>query len=274
MGLLSKPLAPLILIVALTSGIPAQPQAPSLPDLLSSPETKWNAAPSPATNTFAQASLNNPAPAGPIGESRETIVSPESPTSQPYLHRIVKVGLGPQPLTGAQKMELAIRTPFSLGAFGSNLFGAGQRHLRNDRPHYGTDSAGFGERLGAAELKQSTDALFSYGIFAAALHEDPHYYVMGRGDGNSYTHRAVYSATRIVLTRKDDGNTGINLAKLAGMAGATALTNTYYPQRDRGAAATTAAYFSNLGISALSLELHEFLPDVMHAIHHKKNPTP
>ncbi|HEX9201044.1 MAG TPA: hypothetical protein VF865_15905 [Acidobacteriaceae bacterium] len=196
------------------------------------------------------------------------------PNSQPYLHRVVKADMGPQPpLTGPQKFDLSLHNSLSLTAFGSTLLGAGEGQLFNSRPHYGTDSAAFGERLGAGELKQVVESIFSYGFFATAFHEDPHYYIMGRSPGHSYGHRAVYAASRVVLTRTDDGNTGINWSKLAGMASATALTNAYYPQRDRGVSPTISAYFSSLGTSALTLELHEFLPDVVHAIHHKKKST-
>lgn len=190
-------------------------------------------------------------------------------TAKPYLHRVVGQGLGPQPLTSGQKIELSFRSRVSFGAFGSSLFGAGERQLLDSRPHYGTDSAAFGERLGAAELKQVTDAFFSYGAYAVAFHQDPHYYVKGRGS-ESYLKRAVYAATRIVLTRTDSGATGVNYAKLLGVATATGLTNTYYPARDVGFSQTVSAYFSTLGTSALTLEIHEFLPDLKHLARHKK----
>ena len=190
--------------------------------------------------------------------------------SQPYLHRVVRAGAGPQPLTSKEKFELSFRSRFSYGAFGSALFGAGERHLFNSRPHYGTDSGGFGERLGAAELKQATESFFSYGLYASAFHEDPHYYRMG--PQTSYVRRGLYSASRVVLTRTDSGRTSINWAKLAGMASATALTYTYYPDRDRSVGESFAAYGSSLASSALTLELHEFMPDVIALIRHRKKP--
>ena len=191
--------------------------------------------------------------------------------TQPNLHRVVKAGAGPQPLTSKEKFEMSLRSRVSYGAFGSALFGAGERHLFNSRPHYGTDSGAFGERLGAAELKQTTESFFSYGLFASAFHEDPHYYRMG--PQTSYTRRGLYSASRVVLTRTDSGKTSINWAKLAGMASATALTYTYYPDRDRSVGESFAAYGSSLASSALTLELHEFMPDVIALIRHRKKPA-
>jgi len=154
---------------------------------------------------------------------------------------------------------------------GTSLLGAGEDQLFNSRPHYGSDSGAFGERLGAAELKQATESFFSYGLYAAAFHEDPHYYVLG--PGHTFKNRAIYSATRVVLTQTDSGNTGINWAKLVGSASAGALTNAYYPPQDRKVGATIEAYASSLGISALSLELHEFWPDLKRKFLHRHGPS-
>ena len=194
-------------------------------------------------------------------------VSSSSPGSGPFLHRVVKPGLGPQDLTASEKFEMAFRSRLSFGAVGSSLFGAGERQLFNSRPHYGTDSGAFGERLGAAELKQVSESFFSYGVYASLFHSDPHYYVMG--PGHPLLHRAVYSASRVVITRTDSGGTNVNWAKLTGMASATALTNTYYPVRDRGVSQSLSAYGSSLASSVLTLELHEFVPDLFAMFKHK-----
>ncbi|HEY5057351.1 MAG TPA: hypothetical protein VII58_14390 [Acidobacteriaceae bacterium] len=186
---------------------------------------------------------------------------------RPFLRRVVPAGNGPEVLTAGQKFELAFRDSIGLGALGSSLLGTGEDYLFNIPPHYGTDGGAFGEHLGAVELTQAMGSLFSYGLYASAFHEDPHYYVMG--PGHSIRHRAIYSATRVVLTQTDAGETRINWAKLAGGASAAALANAYYPAHDREVGPTIGAFASGLGISALSLELHEFWPDVKRMVLHR-----
>jgi hypothetical protein len=195
-------------------------------------------------------------------------VSPIYPSSHPYYHRVIKPGMGPQPLSSGQKFMLAGRASISGMSFASNFISAGWSHLNDTRPHYGTDKAGFGERLGAAKLKQTGENFFSYGIFASAFHQDPHYYIMG--PSHSFKERAIYSATRVFITRTDDGGTGVNWSKLVGMACSNALVNAYYPQSDRGVKPSIQAYGTNLLTTAATLELDEFLPDVIHAVHKKK----
>lgn len=200
-------------------------------------------------------------------QHREGFSGAQSPR-QPMLQRVVPAGMGVQSLTAKQKFELSIHSRLSLEAYSAALFGAVVEQLEDSRPHYGTDKAAFGERLGAASLRQASDSFFSYGLYAALTHEDPHYYVMGRGE--RLEKRAVYAASRIVITRTDAGGHSVNWAKLAGLLSATLLTNAYYPPSDRGPRQTVLAYFSNLGTSAATLELHEFMPDVKRLIrrHH------
>ena len=154
-------------------------------------------------------------------------------------------------------------------SFGSSFISAGWSHLNNSRPHYGSDRAGFGERLGAAKLKASSESLLSYGLWASAFREDPHYYVMG--PTHPVMNRAVYSATRVFITRKDSGSTGVNWSKLIGLACSNALVNTYYPDVDRGIRSSATAFATNIGTTAATNELNEFLPDVLKAVRHKKN---
>jgi hypothetical protein len=166
---------------------------------------------------------------------------------------------------------MSFRSRISYGAIGSTFFGAGERQLFNSRPHFGTDRGAFGERLGAAELNQVTESFFSYGLYASIFHDDPHYYVMGHS--HSYKSRAIYSASRLFLTRTDSGDTNVNWPKLAGVATAIAITNAYYPTQDRGMRESLSAYGGTIGSSILTLELHEFMPDLMAAIRHRKQPN-
>jgi hypothetical protein len=106
-------------------------------------------------------------------------------------------------------------------------------------------------------LKQTTQSLFSYGIYAGLFHDDPRYYVMGRQ--KKIGARVLYSASRLVIAQKDDGRAAINWPKFAGIASATALTNAYYPPSDHGFVNGAAAFGVSLGTSILNNEIHEFI---------------
>jgi hypothetical protein len=268
-------LFPSALILANCLG--AQTPAPPADDLPDHPGLSLmrasSAPPSQSSSSFSTSKdLPGPLADDPATEERiEKVVSPLYPSTRPYMHRVVPLGMGPQPLTGAQKFEMSFRSRFNLNALGSTFFGAGVSHMKNGRPHYGSDKGGFGERLGAAEVHQFTESFFSNGLYPAAFHQDPHYYIMG--PRHPWKERAAYSASRVVLTQNDGGSTRVNWSKLAGMASANALSNAYYPDVDRRFEKSAKAYLFSLGTSAITLEMHEFLPDLFHAIRHKRSGT-
>lgn len=165
-------------------------------------------------------------------------------------------------------MVLSVRNQTRPLALGSWLASSGWSHVMDGRPHYGTDKGAYGQRLGAAALKQSSQSVLVFGVFASAFHEDPRYYVMGRRE--SFKKRALYSASRILITRKDSGQQSVNWAQICGMAGSTALTNAYYPDRDTGWGRSMSSFGMSFITGAASNELREFMGDAIRLIRRKK----
>jgi hypothetical protein len=83
--------------------------------------------------------------------------------------------------------------------------------------------------------------------------------------------RALYSASRLVITQTDDGRAVINWPKFAGIASATALTNLYYPAQDHGFAHCATAFGVSLWNSILNNEIHEFVGDGIRLLRHDRN---
>lgn len=180
-------------------------------------------------------------------------------------HRIIQPGGFAPPLTGIDKIKLSVVSRLSVIEVGSTLISAGISQARDSRPHYGDDAGAFGERFGALALKHFSQALFSYGLFAAALHEDPRYYVLGRT--HSVGSRILYAAERLVVTRNDSGGSGVNFAKLAGLAAGNGITQAYYPQQDRGGTVFIESMGTSLYGTVINNEIHEFLGDLLRAFH-------
>lgn len=253
----------LALLAALGIALGAQAQLSDLPD---SPGAILQAAVQLEGSQLASSTSASSPSDAPVATAP---VSPIYPGHHPFIHRIVPPDAGPQPLSAGQKFELSMRSSISAMSFASSFISAGLDHLDNSRPHYGTDRAGFGERLGASKLKSTSDSIFSYGLWASALHEDPHYYIMG--PSHSVGHRVVYSATRVFITRKDSGGTGVNFAKLLGLASSNALVNAYYPDRDQGFQKSLTAFATNIGTTAATNQIDEFLPQLIKAVRHRKS---
>ena len=99
------------------------------------------------------------------------------------------------------------------------------------------------------------------------LHEDERYYAMGTGPK---LHRAVYAATRVLITPNYSGHNTFNAAEIFGRAGAQAISTTYYPSADRTAVNLSEKLAWSLGRDALTNTFREFWPDIaVHVLHRK-----
>jgi hypothetical protein len=195
----------------------------------------------------------------------------EADMPPPPMHKFtlsVRPGQTPPRLSAGDKVALSLRRQVTVGALSSWLVSAGWSHLRDSRPHYGTDSAGFGERLGGAALRQTTQSFFIHGVFNNIFHDDPHYYILG--PTHPFKKRVIYSATRVFLVRKDNGQTGVNYPLFAGVASAAALTNAYYPSRDRSIERTVSSTFSSLALRMGTNQIIEFSQDIRRRLHRKR----
>lgn len=196
-------------------------------------------------------------------------VNPQMPIASRWATVIAPGQQAPE-LTGKDKFWMGARDSVSLTSMAGWLASAGWSHLLDNSPNYGTDKGAFGQRLGAAAIRNISEDIFSTSVMAPAFHEDPRYYRMG-SRGHSLTQRAVYAATRVFITRSDSGSATVNLALLTGNLEAAALTNTYYPARNRTARRTMLTFGTSLGGSALGFGVKEFLDDALEIAHLKKS---
>jgi hypothetical protein len=163
------------------------------------------------------------------------------------------------------KVLLGFRDLYNPYTIGTIVVAASYSHLANGQPNYGTNSGAFGQRVGAAFLRDSTEGIFTDAVFAPLLHEDPRYYVEGSEYG--VKHRAIYALTRPFLTRTDSGHSTINGSLLLGYAGASALSYTYYPQINRNFHDTAATFGGSLGGAALGFIITEFGSPLLEKLH-------
>jgi hypothetical protein len=145
---------------------------------------------------------------------------------------------------------------------------AGWEQIWNDSPNYGTDAGAFGQRLGAAALRATSEGIFSNSLFAPLFHEDPRYYVMGAG--HPFFKRLVYAGTRVLVTRSDSGHQKPNFSLLAGNAAGSALTIEYYPAKNTTFSEVAQTFGGSIGGSALGFVVDEFIVDALIDLHLKK----
>ena len=171
--------------------------------------------------------------------------------------------------SGRDKVVASFRSTISPYSLGGELISAGYSQAVDGRPRFGTDRGAFGERLGAAAIRGTSQTLFSSGVLAVILREDPRYYVLGRSE--PFGKRVLYSVTRPLVTRTDNGHRTANIALLGGYLGAAALTPTYYPARNRSAGDVLVTFGASIVGSAVGDAVHEFMPDVVRWTHLRRD---
>jgi len=194
---------------------------------------------------------------------RQPGVAPVAPLRAKY----IPAGWKAQPLGVRGKIEAGATDLYSIENFGAVFLSAGYEQVLNSQPNYGTDRGAFGERLGAAFIRETSQGVFTDMVFSPLLHEDPRYYQLG--PEHNVVHRTLYAITRPLITRTDSGGRSLNGALLLGYAASAALTPTFYPPINRNFHDTVSTYGGSIGGAALGFFVSEFSNDLLEAVHLK-----
>lgn len=188
----------------------------------------------------------------------------------PHLQMTISPDEIADPMTVHDKVVGGIKDSVSLFSATGWFFSAGWEQLTNGSPNFGTDKGAFGQRLGAAAIRNVSEGIFSDSLFAPVFHEDPRYYIMGRG--HNFFKRVIYAGTRVIITRTDSGHTTPNFALIAGNAAGAALTIPYYPSKNTSFSEVAQTFGGSLGGSAIGFVVDEFIVDALIDLHLKKKP--
>jgi hypothetical protein len=143
----------------------------------------------------------------------------------------------PTPLTAGQKMKRSLRnaflspTPYIFSAFSATLTQAREKGLPDKE--FEDEFGDWASRYARTFATRTTRSVFTNGVYASLFKQDPRYY---RPTNKGFGYRVLYAASRVVLTRDDDGNEEPNYSRFAGSMTASALANIWErstPDHDR-----------------------------------------
>jgi hypothetical protein len=172
------------------------------------------------------------------------------------------------PLTPKQKWSLAFREnvdPFNIA---SAAMAAAFSQMGNQTPKYGEGGAAYSKRFGAALADFGTQNIFSAGLLANVLHQDPRYY--RRGPGTGVLKRVVYSASRIAIARQDTGAAAFNASGVFGTVMGIGASNLYYPAPSRRVSVMLGRLQSSFTGGIMGNLMSEFWPDLQQKFFHRK----
>lgn len=173
------------------------------------------------------------------------------------------------PLTPEGKMKRAFRKAFLSpeGYARSAISAALTEWGEDDLPHKDTDDR-IADGLSRFAIKTGTRAtrtLLGSGVYAVLFKQDPRY---ERAEGKGIGRRVLHAASRVWVTRGDNGKLQPNYSRWAGSLSASALSNIWEqstPGHDRKGVDATFRRFGKTFISDTwqTIVFSEFFPDLM-----------
>lgn len=173
-----------------------------------------------------------------------------------------------EPLAAKTKFKLSAKTmsdPITISFIGAIAL-MGQ--ARNSNPPYGQGLRGYAKRYGTFYADTGIGTLMTTSVFPTLQHQDPRYFQLGSG---GIWHRAMYSVSRIFVTRGDLGDLQFNSSEIAGNAVAAGISNMYRSQNQRTLGNTVRVWGTDIMLNAVCDVAKEFWPDLRHKLHKSKS---
>ena len=167
-----------------------------------------------------------------------------------------------KPLTTAEKYHMAFQDSFDWPNFFLLAGYAAQSQIAAGGFHHNGGMAGFGKYYARGFGDQIIGSYVTDAILPSLLHDDPRYFRLGTG---TFWRRTYYAASRILVTRRDNGKSRFNIAEIAGNIGVDAITTWYYPD-SQSASEGLERFGMQLGNDVISNMLTEFWPDIKHRL--------
>jgi hypothetical protein len=173
-----------------------------------------------------------------------------------------------RPLTEREKFDYFLRSTYASRTFvnaGVDVI-ANRVKGRDRNPEYETGLMGLGQHYGIELATDESDVFFKYFLFPALLRQDPRYF---RNPGLPFFKRALYSMSRVLITRTDSGGQTFNSSSILGALSSRALSDLYVPGRSQGLHPLTGCVSFNLVRDAGMDLVHEFWPDFRRKFLHR-----
>jgi Carboxypeptidase regulatory-like domain len=159
------------------------------------------------------------------------------------------------PLTPKLKFRLALKTSIDPVTFAGAAFVSGIDQA-SDTPDYQQGLKGYGQRLGANYANGLTDIFIGGAILPSILHQDPRYFYQGTGTKKS---RSLHALSTPFICKGDNGRWQPNFSSLGGYLASGAISNTYYPESNRGPRLVFSTTFIDIAANMANGLIQEFV---------------
>ena len=171
------------------------------------------------------------------------------------------------PQSFKDKFVLATQDSFDYSSFILAGAIAGVAQAQSSYPEFRQGGAGYARYYWHAFADQAVGNYFTEAIVPSLSREDSRYYTLGHGN---FLHRSGYAVSRLFITRTDSGGRTFNFSEIGGNLAGAAVSDTYYPSRERTWTKTQQKWVTQVGLDGVFNMFKEFWPDINRAIFHEK----
>jgi len=180
-------------------------------------------------------------------------------------YRAVSAGAIPPPPTPKEAFKIATQNSFDYSSFIFVGVTSAMSEWTDAHPGLGEGMAGYGRYYWRGFVDKTDGNYLVIFALPTVFHQDERYYAKGEG---GFWKRAIYSASRILITPDYHGHDSFNVSEVLGRGISQGASAAYYPSHDRTAGALAVKNGWAMGRDALTNVFREFWPDIAtHVLH-------
>ena len=169
------------------------------------------------------------------------------------------------PQTAKEKFILAGKNSFDYSSFLIAGIQAGFAMNGKSYPEFHQGVAGYGRYYWHTLADTADENFWVSGLGPIVFHQDNRFYTLGHG---GFRKRAWYAATRVLVTRQDDGRANFNFSEVVGSGASAGVSTLYYPTKSRTWTKVGQKWLTSDIIDAANFTFKEFWPDINKKIFH------
>jgi hypothetical protein len=171
-----------------------------------------------------------------------------------------------EPLSPSEKFQVFVHHSYAPRTFASAAVDSVKYKIGGDNPEYEKGMLGFGQHYGIELATSESDIFMERFLVPTLLKQDPRYF---RAPGLPFFKRVMYSVSRVVITRADNGSQTFNASRVLGGAASQAISDLYVPGQRQGLRPVANRVTFDLARDAGFNLLHEFWPDLRRKLFHR-----
>jgi hypothetical protein len=169
------------------------------------------------------------------------------------------------PMSPKEKFIIAGKDTFDYSSFFIAGIQAGFSMNGDSYPEFHQGVVGYGRYYWHTLADTASENFMVGGLGPMVFKQDNRFYTLGHG---GFRKRTFYAVTRVLISRKDDGDSTFNFAEVIGSGAAAGTSTLYYPTRYRTWTKVGQKWLTSDLIDGFNFFYKEFWPDVNKRIFH------